>query len=336
MPELRRDPITGRHVILSPERALRPSEFLKHAAPHRDGLCPFDTGQEANTPPEILAYRQGGLPPNGPGWSVRVFPNRFPALRVEGSLQSEGEGMFDRMSGIGAHEVIVDSPAHDRSLGQLETGQIAAVLAAFRERILDLGRDQRLRSVVIFKNHGAEAGATLEHSHCQLIALPLIPATLAEELAGSLAHHQQKDRCIYCDIIRQERKDGVRVIGENGDSVAIAPWASRVAFETWILPKGHASAFEDSSPEQLQSTADLLGTTLRRLDAALDLPAYNLVLHTGPLNQRGLAHYHWHFEILPTTSRIGGFEWGSGLAINPTPPEEAAEFLRRIPLKARL
>ncbi len=332
MPELRRDPITGRFVILSPERALRPSEFLRQPPPHRDGLCPFDPGNEANTPPEILAYRAAGLPANGPGWSVRVFPNRFPALRVEGSLQSEGDGIFDRLTGNGAHEVIVDSSAHDRSLAQLEPAQIASVLAAFRDRILDLGRDQRLRSVVIFKNHGAEAGSTLEHSHCQLIALPLIPATLAEELEGSLAHHQQKDRCIYCDILRQERKDGVRVVGENGESLALAPWASRAAFETWILPKGHASAFEDSSTEQLQSTAELLGTTLRRINAALDFPAYNLVLHSGPLNQRGLPHYHWHFEILPTTTRIGGFEWGSGLSINPTPPEEAAEFLRKVRL----
>jgi UDPglucose--hexose-1-phosphate uridylyltransferase len=243
MPELRRDPITGRFVIVSPERALRPSEFLRPPPAHRDGLCPFDPGSESNTPPEILAYRNAGSTPNGPGWSVRVFPNRFPALRVEGALQSEGDGMFDRLSGVGAHEVIVDSPVHDRSLAQLEPAQIASVLAAFRDRILDLGRDQRLRSVVIFKNHGAEAGSTMEHSHCQLIALPLIPATLAEELEGSLAHFRQKDRCIYCDIVRQERKEGVRMVGENPESAALAPWASRAAFETWILPKSHASAF---------------------------------------------------------------------------------------------
>jgi UDPglucose--hexose-1-phosphate uridylyltransferase len=330
MPELRRDPITGRYVILSPERALRPSEFLRAPAAHRSGLCPFDAGSEQYTPPEILAYRPPGLPANGPGWTVRVFPNRFPALRVEGTLQSEGDGIFDRLSGIGAHEVIVDSPAHDRTLAQLETSEIAAVLGAFRERILDLGRDQRLRSVILFKNHGAEAGSTLEHSHCQLIALPLIPATLAEELAGALAHHQQKDRCIYCDILRQERKDGVRVVGENAEALALAPWASRAAFETWILPRAHASAFEDSSTEQLHATAELLGSTLRRINAALDTPAYNLMLHSGPLNQRGLPHYHWHFEILPVVSRIGGFEWGSGLYINPTPPEEAAEFLRKV------
>jgi UDPglucose--hexose-1-phosphate uridylyltransferase len=332
MPELRRDPITGRFVILSPERALRPSEFLRHPPAQRGGLCPFDPGNEQYTPHEILAYRGPGLPANGPGWSVRVFPNRFPALRVEGVLQSEGDGLFDRLTGIGAHEVIVDSPEHDRSLAQLEAGQIASVLTAFRDRILDLGRDMRLRSVMVFKNHGAEAGSTLEHSHSQLIALPLIPATLSEELAGALAHHQQKDRCIYCDIVRQERKDGARMVSENAESLALAPWASRTAFETWILPKAHSSAFEDSSPELLRATAELLGSTLRRVNAALDSPAYNLVLHSGPLNQRGLPHYHWHFELLPISARIGGFEWGSGVYINPTPPEEAAEFLRKVKL----
>ena len=330
MPELRRDPILGRWVILAPERAGRPTDFSTRVEPPEEGgLCPFCPGNERHTPHEILAYRPAGGRPGDDSWSVRVFPNRYPALRVEGELDREGHGIYDKMSGIGAHEVIVETRRHGARLGELPPGEIAQLLAAWRDRMLDLRQDSRLRSILVFKNQGQAAGATLEHSHSQLIALPILPRQVMAEMAGARAYFDQKERCIFCDIVRQERKEGVRVAYENDGFVTLAPWAPRIPFETWLVPKAHASGYEEEPPSRLAGLADALGETLRRLDRALDRPAFNLMLHTGPLNERSLAHYHWHIEIMPILGRVGGFEWGSGFYINPTPPEEAAEFLRK-------
>jgi UDPglucose--hexose-1-phosphate uridylyltransferase len=331
MPELRRDPIIGRWVIISPERAQRPRELARPEPPRQIGLCPFCPGNEKLTPPEVLAYRPSGAP-NEAGWKVRVFPNRFPALRVEGTLEREGEGLYDRMTGIGAHEVIVESPDHSRSMSDLTAQELEGVLSACRDRMLDLRQDGRLRSIIVFKNHGEAAGATMEHSHTQLIALPILPRHVQVEMAGALGYFDHKERCIYCDILKQERKDGVRLVTENAECVAIEPWAPRGPFETWLLPKEHRSGFEDAPRPQLEGLADCLRHTLRRLDAALGKPAYNLMIHSGPLNERGLPHYHWHLEIMPVLAKTGGFEWGSGFYINPTSPEEAAEFLRKAPV----
>jgi UDPglucose--hexose-1-phosphate uridylyltransferase len=328
VPELRKDPIVGRWVIIAPERAQRPTDFQRQEPRSSGGLCPFCPGNEKLTPPEVLAYRTGGSP-NGAGWRVRVFPNRFPALRVEGTLTREGEGLYDRMSGVGAHEVVVESPNHQRGMPDLSTQELEAVLAAFRDRMLDLRQDGRLRSILVFKNQGAAAGATLEHSHSQLIALPILPRHVQVEMAGARGYYENKERCLYCDILRQERREGVRLVSENAAALSLEPWAPRGPFETWVLPKDHGSSFEDAPKAQIEGLADCLHQTLARLDAALGRPAFNLMLHTGPLNERGLPHYHWHFEIMPILARVGGFEWGSGFYINPTPPEVAAEYLRK-------
>ena len=191
-------------------------------------MCPFCQGHEDKTPPEILAYRNGG------GWDVRVVPNKFPALRVEGDLDREGEGLFDRMNGIGAHEVIIETPHHGQTLATMGEPAIEKVFWAWRERVLDLKRDIRLRHIVIFKNHGASAGASLEHSHSQLIALPIVPRELKEELHGAKRHFQQRERCVFCDIVRQESREGTRVIAESADFVALSPYAPRFPFETWL------------------------------------------------------------------------------------------------------
>ncbi|MHB1845166.1 MAG: galactose-1-phosphate uridylyltransferase [Deltaproteobacteria bacterium] len=331
MSELRRDPVLGRWVILAPERAGRPTDFPASREPPEEpgALCPFCPGNERYTPPEILAYRPAGGASGDPAWSVRVFANRFPALRVEGALDREGHGIYDKMSGIGAHEVVVETRDHARRLGELPPAELEAVLAAWRDRMLDLRQDSRLRSILVFKNQGQAAGATLAHSHSQLIALPIVPRHVMAEMAGARSYFDQKERCIYCDIVRQERKEGVRLAYENQDVVALAPWAPRIPFETWLVPKAHASGYEEIALGGLRGLADALSQTLRRLDRALGQPAYNLMLHTGPLNERALPHYHWHLELMPILGRVGGFEWGSGFYINPTPPEEAAEFLRK-------
>jgi len=329
--EFRKDVVTGRWVIISTDRRKRPNDFLVEqskviGADH----CPFCAGAEAMTPPEVLAYRNNGGPPNSPGWEVRVVPNKFPALRVEGSLDREGEGLFDRMSGIGAHEVIIETPVHTKTLATMSEQEIERVLWAYRDRMLDLKRDIRFRFILVFKNHGAAAGATLEHSHSQLIALPIVPDYVRDEIEGARHHHLSKERCVFCDIIRQEAAAGRRVIHENGDVIAIAPYASRFAFETWLLPKHHGARFEDAPRQQYQSLARMLKSVLMRMDRALETPAYNMIIHSLPFSEQATEFYHWHVELIPKLTRTAGFEWGTGFYINPTSPEEAAQVLRNV------
>jgi UDPglucose--hexose-1-phosphate uridylyltransferase len=323
MSEMRKDPLTGRWVIIAADRLQRPNDFRKSEQPSL-ALCPFCPGHEDLTPPEILAFRDGS------GWSVRVVPNKYPALRVEGAQERTGAGLFDRMTGVGAHEVIIETPDHRADLGDLPATRVEGVLWAWSERMRDLARDLRLRCALVFKNHGEAAGASLQHPHSQLLALPVVPSIVQAKLDGASAHHQQKERCLVCDIVRQEREDGARIVWENEACVALAPWAPRTPFETWIVPKAHASQFEDEPRSALLPVAEAVRTVLRKLSVALQRPAYNLVLHSGPLRERSLPYYHWHIEVLPTVAMSAGFEAGSGYAINPVPPEESAAFLRKV------
>ena len=329
MPELRKDPITGRWVVVSTERQKRPNDFILHKATviGREH-CPFCPGHEAMTPPEVLAYRAHDSGANGRGWDLRVVPNRFPALRVEGTLDREGEGMFDRMSGIGAHEVVIEHPDHDKTFATMTEAEIARVLSAFRDRVHDLKNDFRFRYILLFKNHGEAAGATLEHPHCQLIALPVIPECVREEVDGALLFYELKERCIYCDILRQEAAAGVRMVMETDRFVVLNPYAPRFPFETWILPKRHESHFEEADAPTLQNLAWVLRSAMRKIDKVLDRPAYNFIIHSGPPQEGRMAHYHWHVEIIPKLTKVAGFEWGTGFYVNPTPPEESAKFLR--------
>src|SRR5438876_1534266 len=300
MPELRKDAVTGRWVIISTDRQKRPNDFrIDRAATIGRDRCPFCPGRESLTPPEVLSYRQHGGLPNAPGWDLRVVPNKFPALQVEGTLDREGDGLFDRMNGIGAHEVIIETPDHDRSLAAMSQPEIERVLWAYRERILDLKQDRRLRYVLVFKNHGAAAGATLEHPHSQLIALPIVPDFVREEIDGARRHFEAKDRCVFCDIIRQDLVDMRRVVIENADATALAPYAPRFAFETWLLPKRHGARFEEAPRHEYESVARLLKSVLQRLDRALESPPFNLIVHTSPFSFDATDAYHWHLEIMP-------------------------------------
>jgi UDPglucose--hexose-1-phosphate uridylyltransferase len=330
MPDLRRDPIIGRWVIISTERAVRPRDFVQdhRARQPSTALCPFCPGQEALTPKEVLAYRPQGGDANSPGWTVRVVPNKFPALQVEGDMGREGVGLYDRMNGIGAHEVIIEIADHKSVLADLSAKQIEEVLWAYRDRMVDLKRDLRFRYILIFKNHGAAAGATLEHTHSQLIALPVIPTSVLAEIEGCRSHYQQKERCIYCDIIRQELSDGDRLVAENPEFLAVTPFAPRFPFEMWILPKRHAAYFEESQKIQFEMLARSLSDCLRRMDRVLSKPAYNFILHNSPLHEKTGDFYHWHIELIPKLTQVAGFEWGTGFYINPVTPEEAAKFLR--------
>jgi UDPglucose--hexose-1-phosphate uridylyltransferase len=328
MPELRKDPIMGRWVIISTERARRPSDFTHSREGRKKSACAFCGGHENETPPEVLAYRSNGAPPNSGGWSVRVVPNKFPALRIEGELGRRGEGIFDLMNGIGAHEVIIETPDHSADLAELGEQQIEDVLWSYHDRVHDLKRDRRFRYILIFKNHGAEAGASLEHTHSQLIALPIIPLNVAEELSGAREYYRHKERCVFCDLIRQELEDPVRVVAQNDEFIIVCPFAPRFPLETWILPKAHGEAFELITKHEYRNLARALRDTLRRLNKALDYPPYNFVIHSSPAGEPDDGYYHWHIEIMPKLTKVAGFEWGTGFYINPVPPEDAARHLR--------
>ncbi len=328
MPELRKDPITGRWVIISTDRARRPSDFTRMTVePSGARFCPFCPGNEDKTPPEVLSYHTDGLTHEG-RWSLRTVPNKFPALRVEGDLDRQGEGLYDRMNGVGAHEVVIETPDHMATLSTMDERQVAEVLWAFRDRVLDLKKDKRLRYVMLFKNHGEAAGATLEHPHSQIIALPVVPKRVQEELDGARKYFEFKERCVYCDILRQDLKDSERVILETDEFAALAPFASRFPFETWLLPRRHESHFENIREAELANLAWVLRNVLRKMDRVLEKPAFNLIVHSAPVQESTSEHYHWHIEIIPKLTRVAGFEWGTGFYINPTPPEEAARFMR--------
>ncbi|MEW5925636.1 MAG: galactose-1-phosphate uridylyltransferase [Candidatus Zixiibacteriota bacterium] len=332
MPEFRRDPIMGRWVIISTDRGKRPSSYGNLPKQEEPKMCPFCPGNESSTPPEVAAYRKDGSEPNKPGWFLRVISNKYPALRIEGNLDREPKGIYDKMNGIGAHEVIIEYPDHAKDLADLSVKEIKNVLWMYRDRTLDLQRDRRFKYILIFKNHGEAAGASLEHTHSQLIATPIIPKKVEEEINGAKRYFNFKERCIFCDIVRQELTDKERIVNDYGDFISFEPFASRFPFETWIMPKQHISHLIDFSDDVFIYLAEALKDTLNRIRVALNNPPFNFILHSAPIGKEYDDVFHWHIEIIPKLTRIAGFEWGSGFYINPTLPEDAATFMRNVDL----
>ncbi|MCD6389074.1 MAG: galactose-1-phosphate uridylyltransferase [Desulfobulbaceae bacterium] len=330
MPELRKDPVLGRWIIIAKERGKRPTDFIIEKSESKGGFCPLCPGNEKTTPAEVLRYSSTSHPPNTPGWDLRVVPNKYPALVIEGDLDKEGDGLYDKMNGIGAHEVIIETPNHNESFVQLPPERMINVFLSYRERLVDLSRDHRFKYVMVFKNYGRGAGASLEHSHSQLVAMPILPRMIVSELAGSLSYYRYKERCVFCDIIRQETKQEIRVVCQNDHFLCITPYAPRSPFEMWILPKYHSSSYIEQDTRSFQALTAIFTESMLRLDNCIPNVPYNFVLHTSPLRSEPLEHYHWHFEIMPKLTKIAGFEWGTGFYINPTPPEEAAKYLRKL------
>jgi len=331
MPHLRKDPEKRLWVIAAPQRNRRPrpktliANKLDPSAP-----CPLCPGNEDKTPPEITAFRDRGTEPNSPGWSVRVVPNAYPALKVEEETIAGPEGLYDIMGGVGAHEIVIETPEHDTTLGERSLEQVTEILEALRERTADLKQDRRFEQVILFKNRGAMAGASLYHPHFQLMALPVVPKDIDDELSAAKSYFDYRGRCVYCDVINQETKQGERIVFRDTGAVSFCPYASRFAFECRVMPREHSSRFEDAGPDLLRSVAGALRETLRKLDIALERPDLNLVIHTLPFNSDMENQYHWHIEIMPWTEQAGGLEKGTGMFINPVLPEEAARHLRSL------
>ncbi len=327
MPQLRKDPVSGRWVIVDQEKPRL--DFPARLSVRSSKVCPFCPGNEAMTPPAILAYqKKGGSKPSD--WQLRVVANKFPALRIEEIPEKTAEGMYDRVGGFGAHEVIIENPDHSRELTDLSDEEAELVIRAYRDRCLDLRKDVRIKYILLFKNYGREAGASMEHPHSQLIALPIIPSRVQQEMVGAEKHSQYTERCLFCDMLKQENGEKKLLIHSEGGFAAIAPFAARVPFETWIMPMKHHASFDRLADADLRPLARMLKDVLGRLKKALGDPAYNLMIHTLPVSDKESDSFHWHIEIIPHLTRVAGFEMGSGFYLNPTPPELAAERLRNL------
>ncbi len=335
MPELRKDPIIDNWVIISTERSKRPLDFKVKAEEKRKDNCVFCKGNEHKTPPEKFAFREKGTLKDNPGWKVRVIANKYPALKMEGKAAREKVGLFEKMDGIGVHEVIIETPYHHEDLNSLSITNIILILKTYRQRYLSIFEDKRIKYILIFKNYGIDGGASLEHSHSQLIATTIIPKRIEEELKGSRKYFSSVKRCIFCDYINQEIQYKDRVIEETEKYIALSPFAARFPFETWILPKYHSAYYEEINDDEIFDLAKMMKEILFRIKNKLNNPPYNFIIHTAPSKKSSTKEwpdldkkYHWHIEIIPRLTKIAGFEWGTGFYINPTSPEQAAKILR--------
>jgi UDPglucose--hexose-1-phosphate uridylyltransferase len=331
MPELRRDPVTGRWVVIATERARRPESFSQAV---REPItpaaaCPFDEGNEHLTPPEVFAIRRPGSQPDAPGWSVRVVPNLYPAFTMAAAAVTAGSSeLFQAQPALGAHEVIISSPDHTRSTAQLPLEQVERMVRAWIARMRTHAADPRIAYTQLIYNHGRSAGASLEHPHAQLFAMPFIPPVLLEEMAGAERFYRQQDECVFCAMLEAELAEDERLVFASDRFVTVVPFASRVPFETWILPRHHQSRFEDLSAEDVAGFAEMLQQVTAALQRRLNDPPYNFFIHTAPCRSPELPHYHWHLELLPRLTTWAGLEYGTGVIVNIMTPEAAAVFLR--------
>ena len=327
MSEFRQDPITGRWVMIASGRASRPWHIDIVRDRRRAEICPFCAGNESMTPPEVWSERDA-TEANSPGWRLRVVPNKYPALENSDEWSSHKDGIYQAMNGLGVHELIIESPDHVMNMAALSVQQFAHVLCAYRARLRALRTDRRWRCLLIYKNHGEGAGATFEHIHSQLVALPFVPREAHDEISGVRRHFDVNGRCVYCDIIQSESESGERLVLNSERFVALCPFAARFGYETWILPKKHTEKFEQSSNEDIAALAECLRSVIVRLNGITDNPPFNFVIHSAPNEESADQRYHWHMEILPQITRAAGFEWGTGVHMNSVVPEDAARSLR--------
>ncbi|MBI1345813.1 galactose-1-phosphate uridylyltransferase [bacterium] len=329
MSELRRDPWVDRWVIMAPERADRPQpKSITAEWPDASADDPFAEGREAETPGELLALRTSGTLPDQPGWRVRVVPNKYPAVRAEQSGTPATEGQYQSMPGIGAHEVIIECPQFETCLSRLSLSHVQEVVWTYRERLRFHRQQAKLAHILIFKNKGRAAGATLAHTHSQLMGTPWVPSLVQQEVATSIQYWHQHQRQLWTDLLQQELAVGQRVVTVGEHFVVLCPYASRFPFETRIIPRTTESCFTRASETEIQELAELLRSTLAVMTRLHPTLAYNLILHTIPLSEQETAGFRWHLEILPRIGQTAGFEWGGGCYINTVAPETAATCLQ--------
>ncbi|KAK9058674.1 hypothetical protein SSX86_023516 [Deinandra increscens subsp. villosa] len=343
-PEIRKDAVNNRLVILSPARSRRPSDFKSKTQAKSDSnpssnaqpQCPFCAGNEHQCAPEIFRTPEDSTS----DWNVRVIENLYPALSRDPEVKSEGEEYVHANSasgevslgGFGFHDVIIESPVHSVHLPDLSPSGVAVVLLAYKKRIEQLCAIDSISYVQVFKNHGASAGASMSHSHSQILALPVIPSTASTRLNSMKEYHDQTGKCVLCNI-----RTNKLLIDESTHFISISPFASTFAFETWIVPRYHSSHYHELDEDKAADLGGLLKLTLQKLSIQLNDPPYNFMIHTSPLQVTSsqLPYTHWYIQIVPQLSTIGGFEMGTGCYINPVFPEDAAKILREVEVPTR-
>jgi len=313
------------------ERSKRPEEF--QLPEEKDGAnmlktCPFCPGNEKLTPGELFAFRDYGTKPDSKGWRIRVVPNKYPALIPSGNVKRmQFEEFFRYMDGVGSHEIVIESPEHNKSLATMDQKHVEEIFLVYKERYSALKKDPRFEMILIFKNHGREAGTSIRHPHSQIVATPITPNHIRNYVEEAMRYFDDNGVCVYCDILKKEITEE-RLILETDNFVAFAPFASRSPFEIWVLPRKHSSAYERITGTETKELGYVMRQTLGKLYKSLKDPAYNFMILSAPCHEEDLEYFHWHIQIVPRVASVAGFEMGSGIYINTVIPEEAAKFLR--------
>ncbi len=355
MSELRQDPTTREWVIIATERRRRPHEFENvnsgkkgsyENIPEYSEDCPFCPGNEYLSPNEIKSFRRYGTFPNSTGWWVRVVPNKFPALSAASGIAQgvsavknvamdftgyffpRATEIFRTKPGVGAHEVVVDTSKHNESIPSFSDKQIQELFLMYKDRYLDLRNDPRFKYIIIFKNSGVNAGTSIIHSHSQIIATPVIPLTLRNNIQQARYYFDEVGRCIFCDMIQAEIVDGRRIILQTTDFIVFHPFASMNPFETWIMPLSHEPCFANEDTNKIKALGVIVKKVISGMKGALNDPDYNFVFNNPPIADEKEEYYHWSLRIIPRISMKAGFEIGTGMSINTAVPEETAEFMR--------
>ncbi|MDD4202819.1 MAG: galactose-1-phosphate uridylyltransferase [Candidatus Omnitrophica bacterium] len=340
MGELRKDPILGRWVIIATERSKRPGSYLVSDDCKQDQSiqCPFCYGNEKMTPPETAVVRDPQTEPNSQGWQTRVVPNKFPIMDGSQPFDKKNKGIFEFSSNFGRHEVVIETPHHCKEIDNQTLEDVQTWMRIIQDRVEQLYLDEKIKYVLVFKNKGKEAGASLMHPHHQIIATPVTPKRVREELLGSELYFNENNSCVFCDMIKDELKQNERVVEQTDNFICLCPYASRFPFEMIILPKKHSlDIFEKHIKDNLAELSALLQRSIKRLTALIGDVSYNYIFHTSPNRIKLPDHwkhiekdFHLHIEIFPRVTKTAGFEWGTGFYSNPTSPEEAAKDLREV------
>lgn len=333
MQELRLNLITREWVIIQTDRAKKPDEFRqrreKRYVPIRLDSCPFCPGNEHVTPPEIMRLPSDGL------WKMRVIPNKLAALSPEGERQRINEGLKHRVTGVGRHEVVIESQRHDVNIALQDEGDVADMLSIYKSRFVDAFKDPRIEHVIIFKNYGLGSGTTLQHPHSQIIGTPVTPLQIRDRVEEAMRYFDNTGACLMCATLGDELADGRRIIVQTEHFVSFIPYAALSAFHTWIFPRRHSASFSDINDEEIKDLAVNLKTTVGKLYHGLDDPDYNYVIRSESPSEYRAEHFHWYLSIVPRLMQTSGFQLGSGMYINPTLPEEVAEYLRGVKLPSK-
>lgn len=329
MPQLRQNMATKEWVIIASERAKRPEQFVQAAhssiteRPVYDASCPFCPGNE-ELELEVLRFPQEGA------WQLRAVQNKYPALQREGERKRVFDGVRREISGVGYHEVLVESPLHNTCPALESPEQLTLMLKAFQQRGWEIAKDRRVQHIIYFKNHGLRAGTSLVHPHTQLIGLPVVPYSVRTRTEEARRYFDDTGNCVFCEMLEHELANGQRIVAQNDKFVAFIPYAAFSPFHLWILPRAHEADFLRVLAEELSALGSLLRTVLRKLYIGLRDPDYNYIIRSVPVRDPGDEYLHWYLSIVPRLNRTAGFEMGSGMFINTALPEESAAFLRAV------